>query len=155
MNALDVKIVELPPMRVVSAHAFGSEPEHKAWKTLQAWAQAHDIEAPGPGHRVFGFNNPNPSPGSPNYGYEFWVQVEPEFKVQEDEVTLKEFSGGRYAVTRCVGVPQIAATWKQLVAWRENSSYRHGNHQWLEEHTSMGENPDDTLVLDLYMPIRE
>ncbi len=154
MNALDVKIVELPAMRVVSVHAFGSEPEPKAWKKLQAWAKTHDMEAPSPGHRVFGFNNPNPSPGSPNYGYEFWVQVGPEIEAGDD-ATIKEFSGGRYAVTRCVGVEQIVATWKQLVAWRENSLYRYGDHQWLEEHISMGENPDDTLVLDLYMPIKE
>ncbi|MEZ4638066.1 MAG: effector binding domain-containing protein [Caldilineaceae bacterium] len=105
---------------------------------------------------MFGFNNPNPSPGSPNYGYEFWIVVGAEEESSAD-VPVKEFGGGLYAVTRCEvgGAPgdTIPATWQELVAWREDSAYRMGRHQWLEKHIPLGDMAEDQFDLDLYMPI--
>jgi AraC family transcriptional regulator len=106
-------------------------------------------------HRIFGFNNPDPSPGSPNYGYEFWIVIGPEVEA-EGEVKIKEIPGGLYAVTRCEvrgdAYEIIPGTWKRLAEWCEDSKYRCAFHQWLEEHI-MG----DTSVfdLDLYLPIAE
>jgi DNA gyrase inhibitor GyrI len=66
MSDMNVRIVNLPPMRVVSINGFGEGPEGIAFDKMKAWAQAHNLlEEP---HRLFGYNNPNPSPGSPNYG---------------------------------------------------------------------------------------
>jgi DNA gyrase inhibitor GyrI len=109
-------------------------------------------------HRIFGFNNPNPSPGSPNYGYEFWMVVSPEVEPEEG-VEIKEFPGGLYAVSRWDGQGDpnktIPAAWERLLKWRENSSYRSASHQWLEEHVEPGaENPVE-FMLDLYLPILE
>ena len=73
MTTETVQIVTLEPMRVASAWAFGPNPEEMAWQKLVAWAESHDLLSTG--HRVFGFNNPNPSVGSPNYGYEYWLTV--------------------------------------------------------------------------------
>ena len=60
---LDVKIVELEPMRVASFRAISKTPEHDAMKLLAQWAQGkgylNDLEK----HPIFGFNNPNPSTG--------------------------------------------------------------------------------------------
>jgi hypothetical protein len=73
MTELDVRIVKLESMRVASFHGFGTEPEAIAFGKLTAYAQPKgyldDLEA----KSVFGFNNPNPSAGSPNYGYEVWL----------------------------------------------------------------------------------
>jgi AraC family transcriptional regulator len=156
MSELDVRIVKLEPMRVASAHAYSASPEHGAMEKLIAWAKPKGLlENPGK-HRVFGFNNPDPSPGSPNYGYEFWIVVGPDVE-PEGEIKIKDFSGGLYAVTRCeVKNPweDIPTTWRRLAAWRENSKYRGANNQWLEEHLSpLGSS--DEFVLDLYLPIAE
>ena len=157
MSDLPVRIVTLEPMRVASAHAYGPHPEGPAWDKLIAWAQPKGLLDDPAAHRIFGFNNPNPSPGSPNYGYEFWIQVGPEVEA-EGEIEIKPFAGGRYAVTRCESLSQIGQVWKQLAAWSQESAYAHGTHQWLEEQIAPAPSapqPEGELVLDLYLPISE
>lgn len=158
-DKLAVRIVELPPLRVASVHAYGPEPETAAWAKLTAWAgQGRDYLADPAQHRIFGFNNPNPSAGSPNYGYEFWVVVGPDEQgdaAQGGDVRIVEFPGGLYAVTRVelITAPydQIPAGWMALNRWLEESRYQMGRHQWLEEH--IGIPGSDRFSLDLYMPI--
>ncbi|NNK92581.1 MAG: MerR family transcriptional regulator, partial [Acidimicrobiia bacterium] len=71
MTEGDVRIVELEAMRVAAALGFGPEPESEAWGKLMTWARAtNHLDGT---QRYFGFNNPNPMPGSPNYGYEQWM----------------------------------------------------------------------------------
>ena len=153
MSELEVRIIKLEPMRMASAHAYSSTPEHDALNKLIAWAKPKGLFDDPEQHRIFGFNNPDPSPGSPNYGYEFWISVGPEVE-PEGEVEIKEFAGGLYAVTRCKGVENIGQTWKQLASWVEDSKYRWAPHQWLEEHISGVDSPEG-LVLDLCFPIAE
>jgi AraC family transcriptional regulator len=161
MNEFDVRIVELKPTRVASVYAFGDSPETAAWDNLVAWINRKELAGQLDDHRIFGFNNPNPSPGSPNYGYEFWMTVGPEIE-PEDDVRIQEFSGGLYAVTRCEvkGDPhiKIPGTWKQLVEWLVDSKYKHANHQWLEEHIWPPANRAleiEEFTLDLFAPIAE
>ncbi|HEX6384575.1 MAG TPA: GyrI-like domain-containing protein [Anaerolineae bacterium] len=157
MNEEKVRIVKLEPMRVASVLGFGQTPENEAWQKLTAWAEPKGFLDDPEQHRIFGFNNPSPSRGSPNYGYEFWIPVGPEVEA-EGEVEVKEFPGGLYAVARCEvhGDPyeSIPAAWKELVMWREESRYRSASHQWLEEHIQTGAMPDE-FTLDLYLPIAE
>lgn len=156
MGELVVRIVKLEPIRVASVYGFGDSPERLAWEKLVAWAGPKGLlggdESPG----IFGFNNPNPSPGSPNYGYEFWIEVDSDME-PEGDVRIQDFRGGLYAVTRCKGVETITATWKQLVAWLVDSKYKHAGHQWLEKHIGPADVPvsEAELVLDLYAPIAE
>ena len=156
MNEIEAQIVKLEPMRVASVHGFGQSPEHQAWDKLIAWAGPKGLLDDLEKHRIFGFNNPNPSPGSPNYGYEFWIVVGPDVE-PEGDVRIVDFRGGLYAVARCEGAGSIGQTWQELVAWREDSKYRGGSHQWLEEHIGPVDVPQDegTMVLDLYLPIVE
>lgn len=157
MSELEVRVVHLEPMRVASVHAFSASPEYDALEKLMAWAKPKGLLDDPERHRVFGFNNPDPSPGSPNYGYEFWIVVGPDVE-PEGEVTVKEFPGGLYAVTRCEVQEGedpgqvIPETWRRLVAWCEDSKYRVAHHQWLEEHTL--QHPG-VLLLDLHCPITE
>jgi DNA gyrase inhibitor GyrI len=157
MSEDHVRIVRLDPFRVASVHAFGQQPEDEAWNKLEAWAGPRGLRESPEQHPVFGFNNPSPSPGSPNYGYEFWITVGPEIE-PEGEVEIKEFEGGLYAVLRWDGRgdpnESIPASWKKLVAWRENSRYHAARHQWLEEHHKSDEEGVD-FMLDLYLPIAE
>jgi AraC family transcriptional regulator len=157
MREQEMRIVKLEPMRVASFLGFGESPETLAWEKLFAWARPKGLLDNPEQHRLFGFNNPNPSAGSPNYGYEVWIVVDADQEPDGDAKIL-DFDGGLYAVTQCP-VPKgqfdvIGATWKKLVAWREDSKYKCGPHQWLEE--SLPLNPPDTeFVLDLYLPIAE
>ncbi len=153
MTDLAVRIVKLEPLRVASFHGFGPSPERLAAEKLAAWAGPRGYLADRTHHRIFGFNNPSPSAGSPNYGYEFWIVVGPEVEAAP-EVPVLDFAGGLYAVTRCQGVENIGPTWGRLVQWLSDSRYGHAGHQWLEEHL----NPvfpaaDEELLLDLYAPI--
>ena len=164
MSEHDVRIVELKPMRVASVWGFGPSPEEQAWTKLEAWARPKGLFDDPEKHPIFGFNNPNPSAGSPNYGYEVWMMVGPEVEPEED-VRILDFAGGLYAVTRCT-VPKgnydvIGADWKKLATWREDSKYRCGSHQWLERSVFIPnwgmpeEMPDIEFVMDLYLPIAE
>ncbi len=155
MDELAVRIVKLEPMRVASFHEFGPSPEHLAIQKLADWAAPRGYLADRKRHRIFGFNNPNPSHGSPNYGYELWLVVGREVEPAA-EVSIREFEGGLYAVARCESVENITATWRQLVGWLTGSKYGHADHQWLEEHVNDEfPAPDEELVLDLYAPIAE
>ena len=94
MNALEVRIINLAPIHVVSFLGFGPNPEELAWEQLTAWAGPQGLLESSEKHRLFGFNNPNPSAGSPNYGYEVWIEVDPEEVATEEDVKIKRFQGG-------------------------------------------------------------
>jgi DNA gyrase inhibitor GyrI len=159
MSEYNVRLVRLEKLRVASLHGFGTEPELQAWEKLVSFAGTRDLRRP----RIFGFNNPDPTPGSPNYGYELWITIGPEVSAEGD-VEIKEFPGGLYAVARCeaTGEPYevIPATWQQLVAWREQSAYQFGSQPWLEEHLpaegkGLVQTAGGAFVLDLYLPLSE
>jgi DNA gyrase inhibitor GyrI len=151
-------------MRVASLWAFGESPEDQVWEKLEAWAGPKGLLDHPEEHPIFGFNNPNPSAGSPNYGYELWIVVGPDVE-PEGDVRILDFGGGLYAVARCEVVEgdleNIGRTWKRLVAWREDSRYACATHQWLEKSVLIPQWPGTSMspgvdfVLDLYLPIAE
>jgi DNA gyrase inhibitor GyrI len=165
MSDIEVRIVRLEPTRVASAHGFGEQPEIEAWNILLSWVKSMGMLDNLKEHRFFGFNNLDPSPGSPNYGYEQWLIVDPHVE-GEGDVTTKDFLGGLYAVAGCT-LSNIGESWKQLVTWVEGSKYAMGNQQCLEEClnpeifiTSEGIAAIDETMLekinfDLYLSISE
>ena len=154
MSDLDVRIVEMAPMRVASAHGFGESPEPIAWEKILAFAQAQGIAWESA--RFFGFNNPNPSPGSPIYGYEQWMTVGPEVEA-EGEIVIKEIPARRYAVTYFKGLENIGRVWQELVLWFEDSPYQKPPHwcECLEELLTPPGIPYEEYVFDLYLPIAD
>jgi DNA gyrase inhibitor GyrI len=154
MSEFEVRLVRLEPMRVASAHGFGESPEVQAWDKILAFARSKGLE---PGQvRFFGFNNPNPSPGSPNYGYDQWMTVGPDVE-PEGDIQILDIPGGLYAVTRCEGLSHIGEVWKSLVLWFEDSPYKKSAHwcQCLEELLTPPDVPYEDYVFDLYLPIAE
>jgi DNA gyrase inhibitor GyrI len=152
MEELEVRIVTLEAMMVASAYGFGPSPEGEAWEKIMAYAESEGLlQKP---HRFFGFNNPSPSPGSPNYGYEQWITVGPEAQPAGD-IRVELFQGGLYAVTRLKALSRIGEVWQQLVLWREDSQYKRGHHRWLEELLVDPVLPPEEYVFDLYLPIVE
>jgi len=157
MEQLDVRIITLPPMRVACLNGFGESPENQAFDKMKVWAKAYNLL--GKPYRLFGYNNPDPTPGSPNYGYDVWITLDESVEA-EGEARIIEFHGGLYAVTRCdVTKPweDIPGTWQKLVNWMQRSKYHQGRHQWLEEHLYPLEKMDGSqpFSLDLYLPISE
>lgn len=158
MPDLDVRIVQLESMNIAMASGFGPSPEEEAWKKLQTWATSQGLLDNPKAHRYFGYNNPSPAPGSPNYGYDQWMTVDGEVKPSTG-VKLFNFPGGLYAVTRCQ-LKNITETWGQLALWRENSHYLEADHQWLEEcltpevFLAQSATPLEEAVFDLYLPVQ-
>ncbi len=160
MSDLDVRIVEMAPMRVASAHGFGQNPEEIAWKKILDFAQAQGLDTGEA--RFFGFNNPNPSPSSPNYGYEQWMTVGPEVEAVGD-IVIREVPARRYVVTHFKGLENITRMWQELVLWFEESPYQKPPHwnECLEELLTPPPNvPFDDVSFEefefnLYLPIAE
>jgi DNA gyrase inhibitor GyrI len=158
MESVNVRIVILEAATVISFSGYGVQPEYEAWAKLQAYASPrNEMKEIGQTRRVFGFNNPNPSPGSPEYGYEFWYLLRPGEEAQSAE-NAKKFSGGRYAVLRCQvdGNPEVIPSgWKTLVTWQEEHGHSRGSHQWLEEMIEWKQMNRGRFTLDLYLPLAE
>jgi DNA gyrase inhibitor GyrI len=157
MSEQEIRIETLLPMRVLCFNGFGAGPEGIALDKLNAWLSEKRLTADDNQRRVFGYNNPSPSAGSPNYGYDVWITVDNDTQA-EGEARIIDFPGGLYAVLRCpVTAPwgDIPSAWKRLVTWVENSKYHNASHQWLEEHLSWPDNTGNNFTLDLYFPIKE
>ncbi len=154
MSDMEVRIVRLEPMRVAIATGFGSSPENLAWQTLCTWAEQKGLLKAPEARRFFGFNNPSPTPASPNYGYEMWMTVGPEVTA-ELPVKIKSFEGGLYAVARVTGVENIYDAWQKLVAWVHTSPYTPDHRLCLEEHVRFMDVAPDEFVMDLFEPVKE
>jgi AraC family transcriptional regulator len=154
MGEFKVQVVQMEPMRVASALGYGPSPESQAWEKILAFAESKGLDRGTA--RFFGFNNPSPSPSSPNYGYEQWMTVSPDIQ-GEGEVTIKEIPARLYAVARCEGLSNIGRIWGQLVTWFEDSPYKKPPHwhQCLEELLVPPKVPFEAYVFDLYLPIAE
>ncbi len=163
MDASEIRIVRLEPMHVASLRAVSTSPEYDAWQKLADFARPLGLLEDPSAHPVFGFNNPSPSPDRQEYGYEYWIKVDPRLPL-EGEVEAKDFPGGLYAILRCCLGNEIASEffqkegylepWKKLYEWVESSSYQRGSHQALEKHVNPGA-PLEKLMLDLCFPIEE
>lgn len=153
MSEFDVKIIKLQPMRMMSAYGYGSEPENIAWEKIRTFAQNNCIDLTDDAITTYGFNNPNPSKGSPNYGYEIWLPVGQNVN-PEGDLRILDFPGGLYAVTKFKGLENIGDAWSKLAIWAEGSKYKLAHHQCLEELLTF-ELPPDEFIFNLYLPITE
>ena len=153
MDKFEVKIVLLPPMKAASFYGFGTSPEEEAHNHAIGWLKKHKLYQEG-AYRNFGFNNPNPSVGSPNYGYEIWI-VPTDGLPEGHQAKEVEFGGGLYAVAYCPSLDVIGDIWQKLVAWRDSSEYQYANHQWLEEEYDHWAPAPQVNRFDLYLPIKK
>ncbi|MHA1667186.1 MAG: effector binding domain-containing protein [Candidatus Heimdallarchaeaceae archaeon] len=160
------RIIRLPAMRVVSFHAMGEflgDPETKAGRKMHQWAYPKGLYDRPDKHHVFGFNNPDPEYDKDTgefiidkehpYGYEFWITVPDDFKVEEG-LTVKEIHEGLFVDNRCKGINALEKAWKELGDWvKTNEKYSFGKHQCLEQPVNPLEQDEDKIVFDLYFPI--
>jgi len=160
---IQVEIKQLDPMTVASVQAIGKTPEEDAWKKLVAFAEPRGLLKDQKKNPIFGFNNPEPTKGQEEYGYEFWIRIDSDMKLDEG-VTKKKFGGGLYAVKRCNLTKEatsefmqehgVSESWFRLTEWLKSSEYKKGSHQWLEKSVNPNK-PDEDLILDLHFPIEK
>lgn len=157
MASQQVEIVRLEPMRMVVFHGFGPNPEELAWQQLESWAAGRSFFQKSKDARIFGFNNPNPSDASPNYGYDLWLTVGEEIDV-EAPIRIHRYPGGLYAVMHLENITapwdQIPQAWHNLYLWVEASRYKIDGELCLEEDFRRpGVTPEGWWEMDLYLPI--
>jgi len=155
----NVRIVEIPPMTVASYRAESETPETDCAKVFNKFVLENNLHKRS-SYRCFGFNNPNPSEGSPVYGYELWITIPEDFDIPEPLIK-KQFGGGLYASVS-TQMNEIGERWKALHNWSTQNEKYEGDSsvQWLEE-TVMSyalfiseQTPDSEKQLDLLLPIK-
>jgi len=156
MKIPEVRIVQLEATRVLAAYSFGNSPQMTAWEKILGFVHSQGISEGSYSPRFFGFNNPDPTPGSPNYGYEQWLTISDSVQATGDLI-IKEFPGGLYAVLRFKGLEHIGKAWADLVTWVEASPYKMSNRQCLEELLSTPEDSAraEKMIFDLYLGIEK
>ncbi|HUU79130.1 MAG TPA: effector binding domain-containing protein [candidate division Zixibacteria bacterium] len=151
---LRVHFERLPPMRIVSFHAISKTPEKDASQKMNKWMEANGILFDGEKHPTFGFNNPNPTRGKDEYGYEFWLKVDDDFE-SKDDPKVKDISGYQYAVTTCWRLADIGRDWMNLARWVKEHDYDiiRDTHCLERAHFSVA--TEDELILDLMIPVKK
>jgi DNA gyrase inhibitor GyrI len=147
---MDVRIVEIGEMRVASFHALGEHPEMEAIRKMQAWAKPRGLIGDGK-YPVFGFDNPPPSPGRREYGYEVWVVVGDD--TDAAGATVKHIPAAKYATMRSEGLQNVGPNWRRLAGWVRKNGYEPACAQCLEGHVP-GSSETGYFALDLYFPIK-
>jgi len=149
MGSLAVQIERLEPMRVATLAITSDSPEQEAMDALLAWARPQGLL--NREFRFFGFDNCQPAP---KHTYTTWLSVGPDVQPSGD-VTIREFSGGLYAVTELQGVEQISPRWHELEQWCLEHHYADRPQVCLEEpQDHSGAVPPNELRFKLYRSIR-
>jgi len=164
----DVRIVYLPPAKVASIRFYCDEPEFHAAQVMDKFVKESNLCSIKPDIRHYGFNNPEPSPDTPesmpDHGYEMWVTIPDDFKVPEP-LTEKQFPGGLYAA-HMIKMGDFHE-WMRLIKWvMESDGYEPnwgttpGISGLLEEQLNYINNINtegfnsENMQLDLLMPIK-
>lgn len=164
-KAKELRIINLPPMTVASAHCISSEPERDAGNIISKFVKEADLFTVKPDARCFGFNNPNPDQNG-NHGYEFWVSI-PDDMVVPSPLVKKRFAGGLYAVH--TSNPINFEEWQTVLKWlKSNGRFDYdprepsGMDGCLEEHFNLfnefklkSASLSKLLYLDFMVPIKE
>jgi DNA-binding transcriptional MerR regulator/predicted transcriptional regulator YdeE len=159
----EVRIVNLPKMTFACYRAESETPEDDCAKVMNKFIEENGIKHM-QGFRHFGFNNPNPTEGTPIYGYEMWAVVPSNFAVPSP-LYRKDFRGGLFASLTCT-LADIGERWSKLYNWvmeskRYELDYKEGTERiGLEECINYDAfySPDASFndrQLDLYIPIKE
>ncbi|MCK5045797.1 MAG: effector binding domain-containing protein [Candidatus Heimdallarchaeota archaeon] len=154
-DELEVQFIRLQPMRVVSFQAISESPENEAWAKLREWAEPKGYFDDLDKNPIYGFNNPNPSPGKKEYGYEFWLVVNPDFK--SDEVEVKDVPESFNVVTRCNvedPVRDITEAWKKILEWIKKHKIKFAGRCGIEK-VIVPSHSGEGFILDIYIPVVE
>jgi DNA gyrase inhibitor GyrI len=153
MKEFEIRIEELPAMRVASFKGFSKTPEMEAHNAAVKWAEEKGLLKD---YRTFGFNNPPPwDTDGPEYGYELWVVIGKDIKVEEG-IEVKEQAAVLCAVTSIEKLAQIGAAWEYLYNWvKASDEYQHRHMDGLEEVTSPLGTKEEDYSFNLWLPVKK
>ena len=165
---MEIKVVELNPMKVASFQYVGENPELNAIKSMFRWAQKKEFFSKDARFYFFGFNNPIPSEDNSESGYEVWLPLDVNFE-GDDEIKIKEFKGALFATTEMSFIDFLSNQgWNVFHSaaklWmKENMYERDITVQWLEKHIVQKRDIDNFIqkndlskwTICLYLPIRK
>ncbi len=154
-DELEVQFIHLLPMRVVSFHAVSVTPENDAWIKLREWAEPKGYFDDLDKNPIYGFDNPSPTPGKKEYGYEFWLVVDPDFK--SDEVKIKDVPESFNVVTRCNVediTKDIGKAWTKILEWIKKHKIKIARKYGLEK-VIVPSDSGEGFILDIYVPVDE
>jgi DNA gyrase inhibitor GyrI len=153
MSEFEIRIEELPAMRVASFTGFSETPEMDAHNAAVKWAEKKGLLKD---YRSFGFNNPPPwDTEGPEYGYELWVVIGTDTKVEEG-IEVKDYPSTLCAVTSIDRLEQIGDAWEYLYKWVKTSDeFQHLDMNGLEEVTSPLGTPEEEYSFNLYLPVEK
>jgi DNA gyrase inhibitor GyrI len=147
-----VRLVKIDAMRAAVFHGFSKTPENDAHQARLAWTQQKGLLDSRSTYLLLGRNNPPPSPGKAEYGYDCMITIRDEIEL-EDEIQIEEIPAGLYAVVR-TNLADMEKQWHWLYNWVENSQYAVAGHG-LEEILCGDESDPDTFLFDLWLPVTE
>jgi DNA gyrase inhibitor GyrI len=160
-----VKIVQLPRFRAAAFHVKESAtPEHDAWEQLEAWARPRGFFYNPTEYQIYGRNNPSPLEQCVLRGYEFWVTIPDDYKL-DDSVSDVSFPGGLYAAVQSKGIPDMIQNYEKIFDWIKASGlytpdypdgydYEHAPGLELEHNLAPQLEGEDALLMEVYVPIR-
>ncbi|NHJ05588.1 MAG: ArsR family transcriptional regulator [Candidatus Heimdallarchaeota archaeon] len=151
---LRVHYETLPPMRVACFHVISKTPENDASKKMSKWMKENNIFFDSEKHPTFGFDNPRPTQGKEEYGYEFWLKVEDDFE-PKDDVKLKDIPSFYYVVTTCWRLTDIGRDWMHLDRWIREHDYEIIRDTPCLERAHISGVTEEELILDLMVPIKK
>ncbi|MDD6275004.1 MAG: effector binding domain-containing protein [Clostridiaceae bacterium] len=105
----NTRIIYIPPATVASSHSLDPEPENEAGEAINRFILSERLFERKPDYRLFGFNNPNPTPESDFHGYEYWVTIPDDMDVPAPLVK-KQMPGGLYAA-HCIKMDDFEEWW--------------------------------------------
>lgn len=91
-----MRIIYVPPMHVASYHLKGKNQEKKVIQRINEFIISKDLKSKKPDFRRLSFNNPAGDESGASLGFEAWVSIPEDMKV-ESPLVKKEFQGGVYA----------------------------------------------------------
>ncbi len=171
-------------MKVVSFHSWGEfigDPEIKTLQKLEEWIIKRSLSIDPSRHQIFGFDNPVPQGNEKGeqfaskenpYGYEVWITIPEDYKIEED-LKIKKVESGLYAVVSVKSVMDIGYGWKNIFDWIKNCEKYDFHPKWkgitkyyeketiehgkigLEHHINYPEKEIDKMLMEIYAPIIE
>ena len=147
-----VRLVTIPSLCAVVSHGHGRHPEMAAHERLMAWARLHGLPGDPATCLRLGRNNPRPTPGQADYGYDSMLAAVGDLPEPEG-LARATVPGGTWAVVRCT-LANIGERWEHLYRWVREHRHEPAGHGLEELLTEPDESRPAATVLDLWLPIR-
>ena len=122
------KIIDMPASRIAYVRAFGETGRETAINTIRAFSAENNLIG-----QYFGFNITQDASGEV-HGFEAWVILDSEDVSPTDNVNIKNFNGGRFAVYPAWFNPDFSRHgWESIQRWARSGNYQIGINAEMQE----------------------